>query len=169
MVMFMVYLSERTNEKIMRTWDIRYPSQDPTQVHLKYNFGVLLLNKPAQHNLITALLNTTDYGTVTIVALIFYSSALKTNGCQPVGEGQLLIFLKTAYGIGNEKLTCDSKAVSLDLNQHKQIRYSLLTLHDSKPVLCMLFITPHRRKHTTFSTVTSVLSPTRNFHQGNNE
>lgn len=108
MVMFMGYLSERTNDKIMRTRDIRYPSQDPKRIPLKHNFGVLLLHKPVQQNLIIALLKTKDYGTGTIVALIFYLSALKMDGCQPVCDGQLMIFLKSAYGIGNENLTHDS-------------------------------------------------------------
>jgi len=65
MVMFMVCLSERTNEKITRTWDIRHPSHDPKRVRLEHNFGVLLLHKPAQHDLIMAKLHTTGYGTVT--------------------------------------------------------------------------------------------------------
>jgi len=54
MVMFMVYLSERTNEEITRTRGIRHPSHNPKQVHLEHNFGVLPLHKPAQHDLITS-------------------------------------------------------------------------------------------------------------------
>jgi len=48
---------------------------------------------------------------VTNVAVIFYLSVLNMNRYQSVGERQLMVFLKIAYGIGNKTLTCDSKAM----------------------------------------------------------